>query len=58
MFAGCGPFTESKERKQKFKGTGDSQYIDQSELDKACFQYDMAYRGFKDVTRKAVSDTF
>ena len=34
----CEPFTKYEERKQKFKETGDSSYIYQSELDKACFQ--------------------
>ena len=37
---------------EKFKETGDSQYIYQNELDKACFQHDMAYGGFKDLTRR------
>ena len=41
----CGPFTKNKERIQKFKETGDSRYIYQSELDKACFQHDMSYGG-------------
>ena len=35
-------FTESKQRIQKFKQTGDSRYIYKNELDKACFQHDMA----------------
>ena len=39
----CGPFTKNKKRMQKFKETGDSQNIFQNELDKACFQHDMAY---------------
>ena len=43
MYSACGPFTKSKERIQKFKQTGDSQYIFQKELGKACFQHDMAY---------------
>ena len=34
----CGPFTKSKERIEKFKGIGDSRYIYQNELDKACFE--------------------
>ena len=34
---------KNKERIQKFKETGDLRYIYQSELDKACFQQDMAY---------------
>ena len=28
--------------------TGDSKYIYQTELDKACFQHDMTYGDFKD----------
>ena len=42
------PFTKSKERIQKFKETGESLYIYQNELDKACFQHDIAYGDFKD----------
>ena len=52
----CGLFTKNEERIQKFKETGDSQYIYQNELDKACFQHDMAYGEFKDLTRRTVSD--
>ena len=47
-YSACGWFTKSKERTQKFKETGDSQYIYQKELDKACFEHDMAYGDFKD----------
>ena len=43
----CGPFTENKERIQKFKETEYSQYIYQNELDKACFQHDLAYEDLK-----------
>ena len=52
----CGPFTKKKERIQKFKETGDSQYIYQNELDKGCFQHDMAYGDFADLTRRTASD--
>ena len=52
----CGPFMKNKERIQKFKETGDSRHIYQNELDKACFQHDMAYGDFKDLTRKIASD--
>ena len=52
----CEPFTKNKERTQKFKETGNSQYIYQNELDKACFQYDVAYGDFKDLTRRTTSD--
>ena len=41
-YSACGPFTKNKERIKKFKETGDSKYIYQYELGKACFQHDMA----------------
>ena len=50
-YSACGLFTKNKERIQKFKETGDSRYIYQIELDKACFQHDVAYGDFKDSTR-------
>ena len=44
----CEPFTKNKERIQKFKETGDSQYISQNELGKTCFRHCMACGDFKD----------
>ena len=41
-YSAFGPFTKNKERIQKFKEKGDTRYIYQNELDKACFQQDMA----------------
>ena len=55
-YSACGPFTKNKERIQKFKETGDSRYIYQNELDKACFPHDMAYGNFKDLTRRTASE--
>ena len=52
----CGLFTKNKERIQKFKGTEDTSYIYENELDKACFQHDMAYGDFKDLKRRTASD--
>ena len=49
-------FTKKKERIQKFKETGDSSYIYQNELYKACFQHDMAYRDFKDLNGSTFTD--
>ena len=43
----CGLFTKNKEWTQKFKETGDSRYIYKNGLNKACFQHDMFYKGFK-----------
>ena len=45
-YSTCGPFTKSKEGFQKFKETGNSRYIYQNELDKACFQHKIAYGDF------------
>ena len=45
-----------KERIKKIKETGDSRYIYQNELDKACFQHDRAYGDFKDLTRRTAAD--
>ena len=55
-YSACGPFTKNKERIQKFKETGDTSYIYKNELNKACFQHDMAYGGFKDIKRRTASD--
>ena len=35
-YSACGLFTKNKERIKKIKETGDSRYIYQSKLDKAC----------------------
>ena len=55
-YSACGPFTKNKEKMQKFKETGDSRYIYQNELDKACFHHDMAYGDFKDLPRRKAAD--
>ena len=52
-YSACGPFTKNKERIQKFKETGDTSYIYKNELDKTCFQHDMAHGDFKDLKRTA-----
>ena len=57
-YSACGRFTKNKERIQKFKEKGDTDYIYKNELDKACLQYDMAHAHFKDLTRRTASDKF
>ena len=54
-YSACGSFTKNKERIQKFKETGDTSYIYKNELDKACFQHDMASGDFKDLKRRTAS---
>ena len=55
-YSACGPFTKNKERIKKFKETGDISYIYKDELNKACFQHDMASGDFKDLARRTASD--
>ena len=52
----CGPLSKNKDLIQKFKETGASRYISKNELNKACFQHDMAYGGFKDLAKRTASD--
>ena len=47
----CGPFTKKQEKIKKIKETGHSRYIYQNELDKACFQHDMALTAFDKILR-------
>ena len=55
-YSACGPSTKNNEIIQKFKGTGDTSYIYKNEIDKACFQHDMAYGDFKDIKRRTAFD--
>ena len=55
-YSSWGLFTRNTERTKKFKETGNSRYIYQNELDKNCFQHDMAYGNFKDLNRKTADD--
>ena len=55
-YSACGPFTKNKQRIQKFLETGDTNYIYRNELDKACFQHDIAYGDFKDLKGRTQSD--
>ena len=55
-YSACGPFIRNKEQIQKLKKTGDTSYVYKNELDKACFQHDMAYGDFKDIKRRTASD--
>ena len=41
---------KNEERIQNLKETGDALYIYENELDKSCFQHDMVYGDFKDLT--------
>ena len=55
-YSACGPFTKNKQRIEKFMQTGNTNFIYKNELDKACFQHDMAYGKAKDLVRRTQSD--
>ena len=48
-YSACSPFTSKKERIEKFVQTGNTDFIYRNELDKACFQHDMAYGKSKEL---------
>ena len=55
-YSACGPFTKHEQRIQKFRETGDTNYIYKNELDKACFVHDAAYSDSKDLTKRTVAN--
>ena len=57
-YSACSPFTKNKGRIEKFMQTGNTDFIYKNELDKACFQHDMAYGKSKDLVKRTQSDKF
>ena len=55
-YSASGPFTKNKKRIEKFMQTGNTDFIYKNELDKACFQHDMAYGKSKDLIKITQSD--
>ena len=55
-YSACGPFTKNKQRIEKFMQTGNTNFIYNNELDKTCFQHDMAFRKPKDLVKRTQSD--
>ena len=55
-YSACGPFTKNKERIEQFMKTGNTDFIYKNDLDKACFQHDMAYGKSKDLMKRTQSD--
>ena len=55
-YSTSGPFTKNKESIRQFKATRDTNYYYKLELDKACFQHDMASGELKDLERRTASD--
>ena len=55
-YSACRTFTKNKQRIQKFMETREANYIYKNQLDKACFQHDMAYGKCKDLGKRTQSD--
>ena len=55
-YRACGPFAKNKERIEKVMQTGNTDFIYKNELDKVCFQHDMAYGKTKDLVKRTQSD--
>ena len=51
-YSTCGSFIKNKERIQKFTQTENTNYIYKNDLDKACFQHNMAYDKYKDLAKR------
>ena len=55
-YSAGGSFAKNKERREKFMQTGNTIFIYRNELDKDCFQHDMAYGKSKDLIKRTQSD--
>ena len=55
-YSACELFTKHLQRIQKFKETGELNYIYKKELDRACFAHDAAYPDSKGLTKRTNSD--
>ena len=55
-YSACGPFTKNKEKIEKFMQTGNTDFNYKNELDKACFQHDLAYGKSKDLIKRTQPD--
>ena len=50
-YSDCGSFTKNKEKYKNVKETGDSRYIYQNGLEKACFHHDVAHGDSRGLPR-------
>ena len=57
-YSACRPFTENKEIILKDMQTRNTNYTYKNDMDKACFQHDMAYGKYKDLTKRTESNIF
>ena len=55
-YSAYAPFTKNKERIQKFMQTGNTDFIYKNDLNKSCFQHNMAYCKSKDLAKRTQSE--
>ena len=55
-YSACDPFTRNRERIEKFMQTSNTDFIYRNELDKVCFQHEMAYGKSKVLAKRTQSD--
>ena len=56
QYSTCGLFRKHRQRIQDLLDTGKLSYIYKNDIDKACFQHDMAYNKFKYLEKRTQSD--
>ena len=54
-YSACGLFTKNKERISKIMETGNTDFIYNNDLNKACFQQDVAYGKYKYLCKRTQS---
>ena len=57
-YIACCPFTRTKKIIEQSMQTGNTDFIYQIELDKTCFQHDMAYGKSKVLEKELIQTTF
>ena len=55
-YSACRPFIKNNERIEIFMQTGNTDFIYKNEINKACFQHDMANGKSRDLTKRTQSD--
>ena len=55
-YSSCRPFTKNKAGIENITQTGNTNFIYKNELDKACFQHDIAYGKSKNLVERTQSD--
>ena len=54
-YIACGPLTKNKDRTENFMQTENTKCIYKNDIDKACFQHNMAFGKYKDLTKRTQS---